>query len=82
MKYIVKDWAGNVMNWGEFSEFEYAGEAISNHVLGEMSEEGYKLDWLEKNEGELTEEDLEDERTYYEWCGEYDIHEIEEGMQL
>lgn len=75
-KYIVVDWAGNVMNWGEYSDFDYASEAITNHVLDEMSSEGLSNNWLDKDFDKLTQDDLEDERNYYQWCEEYYIDEI------
>ena len=38
--YIIKDWVGNTMNWGEFDTFEDArGEAYSR-VESEIIEDG------------------------------------------
>jgi hypothetical protein len=71
MKFIVKDWAGNVMNWGEYSDIEYASEAIAMHVLDEMSQDGHDTKWPEDG-GNF------DESIFYEYCGEYFIDEIKE----
>ena len=73
-KYIVKDWAGNVMNWGTFSDTDYAYESIHNRALSEMSEDGYDIRWTEDRD-DGTEFD---EKVFYQYCGEYFIHEIEE----
>lgn len=72
-KYIVKDWAGNTMNWGEYSDFDYASEAITYHVLDKMSSEGIDSRWTEDRE-DGTEFD---ENMFYQWCEEYYIDEIE-----
>ncbi len=71
-KYIVKDWAGNVMNWGTFSDFDYAQEAITMHVLGEMSSDGYDTKWVEDG-GDF------DEGIFSSYCDEYFVDEIEEN---
>lgn len=75
-KYIVKDWAGNIMNWGEFTDEDYASESITNHVLAEMSSEGYGNQWLDKDTDKLTKEDLEEEKLFNEYHGEYYIEPV------
>jgi len=73
-KYIVKDWAGNVMNWGEFSDTDYAYEAIHNHVLDEMSSDGIDTRWTEdRDDGTEFDEEL-----FNSYCEEYWIDEIKE----
>ena len=73
-KYIVKDWAGNIMNWGEFSNTDYAYEAIHNHVLAEMSGDDIDIRWTEdRGDGTEFNEDLFDI-----YCEEYFIDELGE----
>ena len=64
-KYIVKDWACNVMNWGEFECDSDALDAIYTKVNEEMEADGYDaLD--EKNE-----------HVYNTYCDEYFVDEID-----
>jgi hypothetical protein len=73
-KYIVKDWAGIEMNWGEFSDFDYAVEAINLHALDEMSRDGIDTRWTEdRNDGTEF-----DEALYDSYCSEYFVYEKED----
>lgn len=38
--YIVKDWAGNTMEWGTFNSFDEAWTKINEHVHMELLAEG------------------------------------------
>ncbi len=66
MKYIVKDWAGNVMNWkgNPYNSYWRADEAISLHIddyLGSYSEYEPDTDEWEKEYNECREEYYIDE---------------------
>lgn len=43
-KYIVKDWAGNTMNWGIFDDFDDAMAELDEHVRQELLEDGLNAD--------------------------------------
>ncbi len=43
-KYIVKDWAGNEMNWGSYNTEWAAEAALERHVFEEMTIEGIPID--------------------------------------
>lgn len=78
MKYIIKDWAGNVMNWGVFDSLEDAGAELDARVQLELEDSGiyqHKI-W----QSGLTEEfpELEDilDKIVTTFSGEYIIEEL------
>ena len=54
-KYIVKDWAGNVMNWGQWTDEDDAHEAIRRQVEAELKRlyvdysSGYYIDEIDEH---------------------------------
>lgn len=68
MKYIVRDWAGNVMNWGEYSDIDDAFADITMHAFEDMEADGLDI------------EDDSDQMSYNldQYCGEYWVDEIPE----
>jgi hypothetical protein len=68
----VIDWAGNLMNWGDFSSFEDASECIDRKVEQELINDGLNPfgEWCDCPENftrEATDED------FSEYRGEYSI---------
>jgi len=45
-KYIIKDWAGNEMNWGTFTSFEDAWDCIYTR-LTHLSDEEFEIECQE-----------------------------------
>ena len=44
MTYIIKDWAGNVMNWGIYSSEDDAYEDLMNHARADCIADGLDLE--------------------------------------
>lgn len=47
--YVVKDWAGNEMNWGTFETEEDAFDSIVEHVRLELLNDGLNVDEIQNN---------------------------------
>jgi hypothetical protein len=63
--YIVKDWAGNEMDWGIFDHEDLAFEEIDKRVYAQMEADGIFVD---------------DEEVFAEYAGEYHVTEHEHDI--
>lgn len=70
MTYIVKDWAGNTMNWGEFDTEDDALVTINFHVMDELESEGLMLDEPNEDGNDFADSDFD------EYCGKYEVSEL------
>lgn len=77
---IIKDWAGNIMNWGEFEDIESADTELDARVNEELAEMGLNLDLINSSgldsEYSILEEAID--KIVTEFRGEYYFDEVQE----
>lgn len=73
--YIIKDWAGNIMNWGTFETFEDAHESIDEHVRQELFDNGINVNLTYGLENDYPEFEQILEKIVSEYTAEYWIDE-------
>jgi hypothetical protein len=76
-KYIVKDWAGNVMDWGTFSSYDEAWDVIAQKVDDELLSDGIDVNKTYGLESDYKAfEDVLD-KIRSDYLGEYGVYEDE-----
>lgn len=77
-KYIVKDWAGNEMDWGTFETEEDAFDYIVEHVRLELLNDGLNVNEIQNNTISIDypELDLLVNKIVEQYEGEYYVDEV------
>lgn len=78
-RFIVKDWAGNVMNWGEYEDFDDAMVELDERVRMELRENGIDIEQTYDLQNEYPELEKALDKIVTEFSGEYWIDEIKEN---
>jgi len=76
--FIIKDWAGNTMNWGEFNDFEDASCELDARVNSQLLDCGIDYDKTYKSglEGDYPALETLLDKIISDFRGEYEIEEV------